>query len=58
MQGQNPEETGDVRHRVLRGFPKGDNAADDVLFRVAPELFTYLRTAEEGVRSRWRAIES
>jgi hypothetical protein len=35
IQGQSPEETGDVRCRVLRGFPRGDNAVDAVLLRTA-----------------------
>ena len=35
IQGQSPEETGDVRSQVLRGFPKGDNAEDGVLWTTA-----------------------
>ncbi len=38
MQGQNPEETGGVYADIRRGFPKGDNAADDVLLRAEPRI--------------------
>ena len=31
MQGQSPEGTGGVYDDIRRGFPRGDNEADDVL---------------------------
>jgi len=35
MQGQSQAETGGVYADIRRGFPQGDNEADDVLWKAA-----------------------
>ena len=47
MQGQNPEETGGVYADIRRGFPKGDNAANDVLLRAEPRIKEVVEDCEE-----------
>jgi len=47
LQGQNPEETGGVYGDIRRGFPKGDNAANDVLLKAEPELKKLLSIARK-----------